>query len=420
MYPFEPRAIYVTDDVFDDARCVTRLETMLAAMGRDDYHRVDHDELARIAHGQGWTDPRHKGEIRNEPPDPLLFTTMKWWSQDEHDAFLAEHPKLVSTSWLKGRLVGCFGFNFRGPGAPRPGGTVCQRAWELHTINGCPYMCEYCGSLSEVIVVGLNIEELVERLDGWVESCPEQSLFKLDNATDTLCFEPEYGVTRPLIEYFAQKDGKYLLLYAGKCAQVDWMLDLDHNGKTITTFSVSPVTQARLIEKNSDSSAARIEAMRKLQQAGYIVRARFAPIVPLKNWRQEYHDMIQALFSQVDPDVLSIDTIQRMSAKTVHRSMDVSLWDPSFAEAMDMAAIEMDGKYFGPLPHEKRLEVYRFIIDEVRQVNKRIPIGLCLESYEMWQELDSELGGMRPERYMCNCGPTCTPGTELYRDFVGL
>ena len=66
MYPFEPRAIYVTDDVLDDARCVTRLETMLAAMGRDDYQRVDHADLARIAHGQGWTDPRHKGEIRNE------------------------------------------------------------------------------------------------------------------------------------------------------------------------------------------------------------------------------------------------------------------------------------------------------------------------------------------------------------------
>ena len=343
---------------------------------------------------------------------------MKWWTQEEQDAFFAEHPKLVSTSWLKGRLVGCFGFNLRGVAAPTPGGTGCQRAWELHTINGCPYTCDYCGSLSEVIVIGLNVEEFVERMDGWVESCPEQSIFKLDNATDTLCFEPEYGVTKPLIDYFANKDGKYLLIYAGKCADVDWMLDVDHRGKTIATFSLSSGTQARMIERNSDPADARIEAMRKLQQAGYIVRARFAPIVPLKGWREDYRDLIESLFSQIQPDVLSIDTVQRMSAKTVHRSMDVSLWDPSFAEAMDMAALEMDGKYFGPLPDDKRLEVYDFIIDEVRKVNAHVPIGLCLESYEMWEKLAPRLGGMRPGRYLCNCGPTCTPGTDLYQEFV--
>ena len=420
MYPFEPRAIYVTEEVFDDPRCVGRLERMMAAMGRTDYRRVDHDELTRIAHGQGWTDPRHKGEIRNESPDPMLFTTMKWWSNEELEAFLAEQPKLASGCWLKGNLAGSFGFNYRGARNPQPGGVVCQRAWELHTVTGCPYMCDYCGKLSEVIVVGLNVEEFVDRMDGWVDSCPEQTIFKLDNATDTLCFEPEYGLTKPLIEYFAQKDGKYLLVYAGKCADVDWMLDLDHRGKSIAAFTVSPPTQARVIEKKSDPTDARIEAMRKLQQAGYLVRARFAPIVPVKNWRDEYREMIQSLFSQVEPDVLSIDTVQRMSAKTVHRTMDLSLWDPSFVEALDMGALEMDGKYFGPLPDEKRLEVYDFIIDEVREVNEHVPIGLCLESYEMWEKLAPRLGGRRPERYLCDRGPTCTPGTNLYREFVGL
>jgi len=420
MFPLRPRAIYVTEDVFDSPPSVARMERMMAAMGRSDYRRVDYDELTRLACGQGWTDPRRKGEIRNEPPDPILFTTMKWWTKAKQEAFFSERPKLLTNSWMRAKLAGCFGFDLRAVAPPQPGRSVCQRAWELHTIAGCPYMCDYCGSLSEVIVVGLNIEEFLERMDGWLERCPQQTLFKLDNATDTLCFEPEYGVTQPLIEYFANTDGKYFLLYAGKCAQVEWMLGLDHRGKTLVTFSLAPPMQAREIEKHSDPTDARIAAMRKLQQAGYIVRARFAPIVPLRNWRDEYRCLIQTLFGQVEPDVLSIDTVQRMDAKDAHRCMDLSLWDPAFVEALDMAALDMEGKIFGPLPHEMRAQVYRFIIEEVRRVNERIPIALCIESYEMWQELAGELGGMRPGRYLCNCGPRCTPGTELYEEFAAV
>ena len=417
MFPLEPRATYVTQDALDDPMCVARLERMMAAMAGGDYIGVDCADLDRLALAHGWAQPRHKGEIRDEPPDPVLFTKLKWPSKHEEDALLAQYPHLARKGWLRGAILGHLGWSFRGPAQPKPGGTVCQRAFELHTIAGCPYMCDYCSSLSEVIVIGLNVEEFMGQMDPWVASCPEQTLFKWDNASDTLCFEPEYGATEMLIDYFARKDGKYFLLYAGKCAEVDWLLGLDHRGKTIMAFSLSGSTQSRLIEKRANTTDERIEAMRKCQDAGYIVRARFAPIVPVENWREENRAMIRRLFGQVRPDVLSIDTVQRMSAMQAHRCMDLSLWDQSFVEAMDAAAVEMEGKYYGPLPHHKRAEVYRFIIDEVRSVSPDTRIGLCLESYEMWQELGPELG-MRADRYLCNCGPTCTPGMELYKELA--
>lgn len=417
MFPLTPRAIYVTEEVLDDPLCVARMEGMMAAMGVEDYVHVDYADLDRLALAHGWAHPRRKGEIRNEPPDPVVFTKLKWPSKEEEDVLLAKYPHLCRKGWLRGALLGHLGWSLRGPAPPKPGGTVCQRAFELHTIAGCPYLCDYCSSLSEVIVIGLNVEELMSQMDGWVASCPDQTLFKWDNASDTLCFEPEYGATKMLIEYFAGQAGKYFLLYAGKCADVDWLLDLNHRGKTILAFSISGSKQSRLIEKRSNTMEERIEAMRKCQAAGYIVRARFAPIVPVANWREENRTMIKHLFSEVQPDILSIDTVQRMNAMDAHRCMDLSLWDQSFVEAMDRAAIEMDSKMYGPLPHDKRAEVYRFIIDEVKAVSPQTPIGLCLESYEMWEVLGQELG-MCADHYVCNCGHTCTPGTELYREFV--
>ena len=419
MYPHKPHAVYVTQEVYEDPRCVTRLDRMVEAMDRPQVTRVDDAQLSTLALANGWHDPRRKGEIRGEAPDPVLFTKLKWLSPDQREAYYQAYPVLKGVGWPKGKLAGHMGFDLRGPASPRPGGTICQSAWEMHSIAGCPYMCDYCSSLSEVIVIGLNVEDFMTHMDEWVASCPEQTLFKWDNASDTLCFEPEFGATRPLIEYFARKEGKYFLLYAGKCADVDWLLDLDHRGKTIMAFSLSGPTQSTQIEKNSNTTAERIEAMAKCEAAGYIPRARFAPIVPVRNWRDENRSMIQDLFAKCTPDILSIDTIQRMSAMQAHRCMDLSLWDPTFVEAMDAAAEEMGGKTYGPLPYHKRLEVYHFIIDEVRRECPGIPIGLCLESYEMWQELEPVLG-MRADHYLCNCGPLCTPGTEMYRELGGL
>jgi len=50
---------------------------------------------------------------------------------------------------------------------------------------------------------------------------------------------------------------------------------------------MSGPTQSRLIDKRTPTTEQRIDAMRKAQSAGYLVRARLSPIVPVRNWRDE-------------------------------------------------------------------------------------------------------------------------------------
>jgi len=161
----------------------------------------------------------------------------------------------------------------------------------------------------------------------------------------------------------------------------------------------------------------RIEAMTKCQEAGYIVRVRFSPIAPVVNWRDENRAMVRNLLSRATPDVITLCMFGWMDLYEAKRCMDMSLFDPHMMKAMEDAAPEMRGKKFGPLPHAARAAIYRFLIQEIRAVRPDIPISLCLESYEMWQEFGAELG-MRPERYFCNCGPQCTPGTDLYQELA--
>jgi hypothetical protein len=135
----------------------------------------------------------------------------------------------------------------------------------------------------------------------------------------------------------------------------------------------------------------------------------------VRNWRDENRAMVRQFLGQVTPDVISLCLFGWMDAYKVKRSLDLSLWDTRFVQAMDDAAVEMRGKAYGPLPHDARAEMIRFFIDEIRAVNPKVPIALCLESSEMWQQFGPELK-MKPERYLCNCGPQCTPGTELYTE----
>jgi len=419
MYAFNPSAIYATEEVFDDPQCVERMNRILRGLGRSDVLRVDDAELSRLCLANGWHEPRLKGEIRPYVDPPILFNTMKWHTEEEKNARYEKYPALKLGGFPTGKLAGYIGWDFRSvPTTFKPTDRVCQPAFEMHTIAGCPFRCRYCCDLGEVIVIMLNLEEFVERLDGWLDSCPEQTLFKWDNATDIPCFEPEYGGTELLVRYFASRsDNKYLLLYFGKCAEVDYLLQFDHRGRTIVAFSLSAQTQSTRIELGTAPTSKRIEALRKCQDAGYIPRLRFSPIIPVKNWREENRAMIRKLLEHVQPDIISLCVFGWMDAYKAKRALDVSLWDEQFVAMMDAAAVQMRGKPYGPLPHEARAEILRFFIDEIRALSTKPVISLCLESVEMWQEFGPELG-MSPERYLCNCGPQCTPGADLYRELV--
>jgi len=358
---------------------------------------VEHDLAAR---------PRHGMYAEIEPI--IIFNRFRFDdTEEERKRRISAFPALNQL-----KFNGYGGFEWRDSGSPqfrKRTGLVCQPAWQLHTIVGCHFRCAYC-NLGHFVNIMMNMENFVLRLDGWIERCPAQTLFQYDNFTDTVCFEPEYGGAKLLIEYFAMKPGKALELYVGKSDHVDFLLDYDHRGHTVCCWSVSARTQSVEFEWKSAPMEARIEAMRKCQKAGYAVRARFSPIIPVRNWREENREMIELLFSRVEPDLITIEPLRFLDYDAMNKSFDLSFLDEEFIEIMKEAAGRPHAQGC-EVPDEYRKGMYRFIIDELERVSPETPFAFCREKRDVWEYFAADFArhGQGPDRYICNCGPYSAP-----------
>jgi len=416
MLELHPEKVYVTHEVYENPPAAKRAERMIGAMHPGGVERVGDEELNRLAVERGWDKAKHWG-ARTEPRDPdIVLTTGKFDDEETRKNRLERYPGLGHYD-----LAGYHMFWYRRDGDPswreENKGTICQSAYQLHTIYGCPFRCAYCscGHVNRVLV---NMEEYVEHLDDWIAQAPHQRLYKWDNVTDIPCFEPEYDASRLLVDYFADKPDKFLEIYVGKSDETDYLLDYDHRGHTILQWSASPRTQAELIEPRTGSWDARIEAAGRCQKAGYIVRFRFSPIVPVRNWRDEYRELIDKLYSCTKPDIISLCMFGWMSLEDTLACLDRDILDPQVLRAMEAAAPFLDelGYRAGggrPIPHDTREAIFRFLIEEIQKRKTNTVIALCLETDAMW----TRLGGLiaqKPSQYVCNCGGMCTPGNPLY------
>lgn len=160
----------------------------------------------------------------------------------------------------------------------------------------------------------------------------------------------------------------------------------------------------------------RIQAAAMCQKAGYTVRFRFSPIVPIKDWQAENRQMIEAVFQHVKPDLITMDVLGWMSAEQIKNSMDLSLFDDEYRDLVeDMAQNgirRVSDSVKQIFPHSHRLRIYRFFIEEIRQISGETPIAICMETGEMWEELSGELG-MQKDDYVCCCGPVSVPGHPM-------
>lgn len=410
----KPEKVYVTEDVYEDERAVRCVARMMTAIDGP-LEKVSYARLNEIA-VERWGNLPKWGTIEN-PRDPdFVFTTAKFHSDEEHKKLLELYPNLYQRDLLGHKthhLRGDGAYNFR----RERHGIVCHSARELHSSQGCPFRCAYCG-LGGVNRVFVNMEEYVEHLDDIVSLEPQQRLYKWDNQADVSCFEPEWGASKLLVDYFAGKQGKYLEIYTGKSDNVDYLLPLDHKGKTILQWSVSAKTQSTVIEPETAPWDQRVESARKCQDAGYPVRFRFSPMIPVRNWREENSELISLMFERTKPDCISLCAFGWMSVDDTRSCLDFDLLDPDYVRAMEAGKpfLERRGYTSGggrPIPHDARATLLKFFIDEIRKHDQTIPIALCLESVEMWALFEKELGmPMDPEKqssYFCNCGPMCTP-----------
>jgi len=162
------------------------------------------------------------------------------------------------------------------------------------------------------------------------------------------------------------------------------MLKLDHKRQTICCRTLNAHAEGRLIERDAATTEQRIEAARKCQQAGYTVRFRISAVCPVHDWQRENREMLDMLFDNVKPDLITLETLGHMDHGRFERSTDTSLFEPDALEAIRAAEQEMKSKQHGPFPDELREEICRFLTTQICRHSPDTPVSLCQEAPGMW------------------------------------
>lgn len=420
MFPVKARGLYIKKEAYEDPRSMARIERMLPFVRFDGEPEVIDDEAwHRLVIDEGLNRmPRH-GTHADEVEPIVVFNQFLYdHTAEERRRREASFPEL-----FRGQLrhySGYGGWDWRLSGDEeyrQRTGLVCQPAYAIHSFWGCHFRCAYCG-LGHVANVYVNLEDWIEHIRRGLadlEGSPSQTLFQWDNGTDVVCWEPEYGGTRMLVELFARESGRYLELYVGKSDNVDYLIEYDHKGHTVCCWSLSTETQCREVEKRAASMEARLRAARKCQEAGYPVRIRFSPMVPVAGWEDELRHMVRRTFEETAPEVLTIEPLRFCTYEQLCADFPPGLLDPEFVEAMRAMPPEADAWQRSEFPDELRVRMYRVVLDEVARISPRTPVALCREKRRVWDELrdDFERTGQHPDNYVCNCGPTSAGSNPL-------
>lgn len=419
MYELAPLRIFLYRGVQGNPPALARVRRIVKALGRtmDEVVPFDQESVADVVCELQTLWPPEvvpEGQVRTYTR-PLVFTLQRWGDAKlDLEPIVARCPE--GSAGLVGHLLGQFEtVRLTHPrDDDQEKDHVCWTTLDFGTMVGCPHGCHYCwqGKDGKCIVVGVNMEDYVEEIVGpTMEQNPWQRCFRMIGwGADHISFEPENG----LFDLFTRKAAEHDRhgYFHTASTNVAWIADLPRKDRLIGVWSVTCDAVARLIEPGAGPAVERFEAAAKCQAMGVAARVKFKPIIPVRNWREEYAAAIEAMLERVRPESVGFCTFIWNSYEQMCQKLPVELLDPDIVAAARDAQDAMRDSRLGPFPHETRRDIYRFFIEQVRRWDADVPLYVSTESRAMWDELSDELG-QDPRAYVCGCSSVAVPGRRL-------
>jgi spore photoproduct lyase len=279
-------------------------------------------------------------------------------------------------------------------------GNTCPNYWHFSPYGFCPYDCQYCYlagtpgvKFSPTVKIFVNIGEILDYITRVASKLSEPTAFYLGKLQDGLALDPLTGYARIMIPFFAQQKYARMILLT-KSANVNNLLDLDHQGHTILSWSLNPLEISNAFESNIPSPDERIGAMRRCADAGFPLRAVIMPIIPVEGWQNIYARFLEYLLGSVPLDRITLGQICSYSGALQLTERKLGRDNP--ISRMLEKNKSKDGRIRFPI--ELRIEVYRYLVNTIRKPRPYLQIGLCMEEADTFKSLD-----MQNSIGCCNC-----------------
>lgn len=197
--------------------------------------------------------------------------------------------------------------------------------FQLPLVTGCQGICEYCYLHTQMgkkpyTRIYVNIEEILAKSKKYIEERkPDITVFEAAATSDPLPVEAFTGALARAIEFFAQEEfGR--LRFVSKFANVDSLLDLDHQQHSRIRFSINSYHVIKRYEHRTPRLAERLDALAKITEAGYPSGVIIAPVVLYDGWQNDYLHLLKDMRSRIKPDMDSQVDFEIISHRFTRRA----------------------------------------------------------------------------------------------------
>ena len=275
-------------------------------------------------------------------------------------------------------------------------GTKEYRCCDYQVLNigmGCPMDCVYCILQAYLnnnwMSFFVNTNDLLKELDLAFHRTRQFWRIGTGEFTDSLAIDNLTGLSPILVHYMRDKTLGMLELKT-KSANIQNLLDLDHNGRTMVSWSLNATKIMAKEEIRTTSLMERLQAATTCAEHGYKLGFHFDPIIYHEGWKEGYQETIQTLFKTVPAEKISWISLGALRFLPALKPFALTRF-PSSTFFHEEFVLGLDNKYryFRSL----RVKMYHYILTLLRQYTAdHTCLYFCMESDEIWQECGFQPG----------------------------
>jgi spore photoproduct lyase len=288
---------------------------------------------------------------------------------------------------------------------------LCPHFNRIKWASSCPFSCDWCylkltyRANRPFITVYVQHQKIKKQIKKRLQGASSPVSFNSGELADSLALEHLIGSAKYFITWFGKQDMGYLFMLT-KSTNVNGILNLPHNGRTIIAWSINNDRVSRRFEIGAPSFRQRVRAARKVQDAGYRLRLRLDPIVPFNGWKQGYSETIKDIFKTLNPERITLGTLRFEKGFVGMRDSIFNSGDllPQIVSGMKpmFPPINVQGKKnpsVGKFSFSENVRtiIFNFVIQEIRK-HSDCSIALCKESRAVWANV-----GLNSSQCDCVC-----------------
>jgi spore photoproduct lyase len=282
----------------------------------------------------------------------------------------------------------------RTPVAETADDILCPHFLELKWATGCPFACAWCylqgtfrflpyRTKPRVKDVARTTKHLLEFLAG----DSRREILNAGELSDALVGERNGQSLVRLLDGVMPRGTPHRVLLVTKSDWVENLLQVARPELFIVSFSINAPPVARRWEKGAPDPIARLDAAARLAAAGYEVRLRVDPLVPVPEWQDAYDHLLRAIFKRLVPSRITLGSLRGLQS-TINNARDKS-WTEFLSER---------SRWGRRMAASLRGNMFEHVLTRLRDDWAYSSVALCKEPVGMWEHL-----GLDWHNVHCNC-----------------